>query len=102
MMLLIIHGASVFTPIYDTAITPTILKGHAMLSAWADNPGVAKIIRPIQALMVREGLLADKGSVPSATVAPTSTTDTSALPGVRTGTLLSIRSQEGQISYQMQ
>lgn len=102
MILLIIHGASVFAPIYNPAITPTILKGHAMLSAWATNPGVAKNIRTIEALMVQEGLLADKKPVSSVAIAPTPTPDTCALLGMRTGTLLSIRSQESQISRQMQ
>lgn len=102
MILLIIHGASVFAPIYNPAITPTILKAHAMLSAWATNPGVAKNIRTIEALMVQEGLLADKKPVSSVSIAPTPTPDTSALLGMRTGTLLSIRSQESQISHQMQ
>lgn len=83
MILLIIHGASVFAPIYNPAITPTILKGHAMLSAWTTDPGVAKTIRPIEALMVQKGLLADKKSVQSASIAPTSTPGPGALLGMR-------------------
>lgn len=58
MVLLVTYRAPALESVQNPNARAAILKGHAMMSIWAANPGVASNIRRIEEGMVRQGLLA--------------------------------------------
>jgi hypothetical protein len=58
MALLVTYRAPALESVQNPTARAAILKGHAMMSIWAANPGVARNIRRIEEGMVRQGLLA--------------------------------------------
>lgn len=58
MALLVTYRAPALESVQNPTARDAILKGHAMMSIWAANPGVARNIRRIEEGMVRQGLLA--------------------------------------------
>ncbi|OCK73831.1 hypothetical protein K432DRAFT_430370 [Lepidopterella palustris CBS 459.81] len=79
MILLTIYHAPILDFVRTPATRAAICKGHAMLSIWAANPGVASNIRRIEEQMIRCGLLQTKGPAaisPASTTTPTTITTT--------------------------